>query len=89
MRILEEPVAKRSKNLSLDPEAIRRAERYSELHDTNVSRLVNEFLLSLPVAEEASEEGLTPVVRRILGVAEGSRGEEDYHDHLIEKYGRR
>ena len=37
-------MAKQSKNLSLDPEAVRRGERYSEHHQTNVSQLVNNFL---------------------------------------------
>lgn len=80
-------MAKQSKNLSLDPEAVRRGERYSELHQTNVSQLVNNFLSSLPLDEEVSEASLTPTVRRMLGIAEGGQGVEDYHDHLIEKYG--
>ncbi|MBX6362471.1 MAG: hypothetical protein IRZ00_01275 [Gemmatimonadetes bacterium] len=82
-------MAKQSKNLSLDPEAVRRGERYSELHGTNVSQLVNNFLLSLPVAADVADEALTPTVRRILGVARGSRGIEEYREHLVEKYGRR
>jgi hypothetical protein len=80
---------KQSKNLSLDPEAIRRGERYSELHDTNVSQLVNNFLSSLPVDGEVSEEGIGPTVRRLLGIAEGSKGVKAYHEHLEEKYGSR
>ncbi len=80
-------MAKQSKNLSLDPEAVRRGERYSEMHQTNVSQLVNNFLSSLPVDEDVAEAKLTPTVRRMLGVAEGARGEEEYHEHLIEKYG--
>ncbi len=81
-------MAKRSKNLSLDPEAVRRGERYSALHDTNVSQLVNNFLASLPLDEDGSEATLTPTVRRLLGIAEGARGEQEYHEHLVEKYGR-
>jgi hypothetical protein len=79
-------MAKQSKNLSLDPEAIRRGERYSKLHETNVSQLVNNFLSSLPLEDDPSEERLTRTVRRILGIAAGSRGVEDYHEHLLEKY---
>lgn len=79
-------MAKRNKNLSLDPEAIRRGERYSELHRTNVSQLVNNFLASLPV--DAAEEGaLSPAVRRLVGIASGSEGLEEYHRHLERKYG--
>ncbi len=81
-------MAKRSKNLSLDPEAVRRGERYAQEHDTNVSQLVNNFLASLPMDEELANAALTPTVRRMLGVAEGGRGVEEYHEHLVEKYGR-
>lgn len=79
---------KRSKNLSLDPEAVRRGERYSELHGTNVSQLVSGFLSSLPLEDEEREERLSPAVRRLLGVAAGSDGEQEYHRYLVEKYGR-
>jgi hypothetical protein len=80
---------RQSKNLSLDPEAVRRGERYSKLHRTNISQLVNNFLSSLPVDEDVAEMSLTPTVRRMLGIAEGARGVEDYHEHLIDKYGGR
>lgn len=80
-------MAKQSKNLSLDPEAVRRGERYSELHQTNISQLVNNFLSSLPVGEDLTEAKLTPSVRRMLGIAAGARGVEDYREHLLKKYG--
>jgi hypothetical protein len=79
-------VARQSKNLSLDPEAVRRGERYSELHGTNLSQLVTNFLLSLPVTDE--EQPLSPTVRRLLGVGSGDVTREDYHRYLAEKYGR-
>ena len=78
---------KQSKNLSLDPEAIKRGERYSKLHDTNVSQLVNRFLSALPVTEEAEPE-FSPTVRRLLGVASSKDALKQYRHHLIEKYGR-
>lgn len=80
-------MARRSKNLSLDPEAVRRGERYSELHGTNISRLVSNFLSSLPIDAEDGRESLSPAVRRLLGVASGEGGVDDYHRHLEEKYG--
>jgi hypothetical protein len=78
-------MAKRSKNLSLDPEAVRRAERYSELHHTNVSQLVSNFLAALPLEEEAAARPLSPAVQRLLGIATGE-GKEEYHQYLREKY---
>lgn len=81
-------MAKRSKNLSLDADAVRRGERYSELHRTNVSQLVSNFLSTLPV--DAGEQGsdLSPAVRRLLGVGSENVDVADYRRHLVEKYGR-
>lgn len=79
-------MARVTKNLSLDPKAVERGERYSELHSTSLSQLVSDFLLRLPVDEE--EPDLPPVVRRLLGVAKGGPDENDYHEYLFEKYGK-
>ena len=79
---------KRSKNLSLDPEAIRRGEQYSELHGTTVSQLVSRFLAALPLAGEEEEPPLTPAVRRLVGVGAGGPQLEDYRRYLAEKSGR-
>ena len=80
-------MAKQSKNLSLDPEAVTRGERYSELHETNVSQLVNRFLSSLPVGDD-TEITLSPAVSRLLGVASDKSSVKRYRQHLVEKYGR-
>jgi hypothetical protein len=80
-------MAKPSKNLSLDPEAVSRGERYSELHGTNVSQLVNRFLSSLPLEDE-SELRLTPVVSRLIGIVSDKDAVKHYRQHLVEKYGR-
>lgn len=79
---------KQSKNLSLDPEAVRRGERYSELHRTNVSQIVNNFLAALPLEGDARERPLPAVVGRLLGSAADGGDVEDYHRYLVEKYGR-
>jgi hypothetical protein len=81
-------VTKQSKNLSLDPEAVRRGERFSELHQTNISQLVNNFLSNLPIESEDQERTFSPAVRRLLGIGSGSTDVEDFHRHLSEKYGR-
>ena len=76
---------KRPKNLLLDPDAVARGERYSRRHGTNLSRLVGDFLRSLPLA--ADESALTPAVRRLWGVARGGdAGREAYRRHLGKKY---
>ena len=75
-----------TKNLSLDPAAVERGERYSERHATSLSQLVSDLLLRLPADDE--EADLTPTVRRLMGIAKGDVDEEDYRQHLLDKYGR-
>jgi hypothetical protein len=77
---------KKPKNLSLEPDAVARGERYSQMHGTNLSRLVSDFLRSLPLG--GSGEPVSPAVRRLRGIA--ATGEEDpsaYREHLRRKYG--
>jgi hypothetical protein len=81
-------MAKQTKNLSLDPDAVRRGERYSDLHQTNLSKLVSNFLASLPLEGEDHDPPLTPAVHRLLGSGSGGTGVEDYRRHLVDKYGR-
>lgn len=83
----DEPMPKQSKNLSLDPDAVTRGERYSELHETNVSQLVNRFLSSLPVGDD-SENGFSPAVSRLIGLASDKNAVKRYRQHLDKKYGR-
>jgi hypothetical protein len=83
-----EALPKQSKNLSLDPEAVRRGERYSELHRTNLSQLVGNFLSGLPIDSESEGAPLSPAVRRLIGVGAGETDLEDYRRWLVEKHGR-
>ncbi len=79
---------KRPKNLLLDPDAVARGERYSRRHGTSLSRLVGDFLRSLPLG--ADESTLTPAVRRLWGIARGGDADrEAYRQHLARKYGHR
>jgi hypothetical protein len=79
-------LTKKSKNLSLDPDAVARGERYSRLHGTNLSRLVSDFLRLLPLGPPARP--VSPAVRRLRGIARGSTADRaTYHDHLHRKYG--
>jgi hypothetical protein len=73
--------------LSLDAPTVERAKRYSEVHGTSVSQLVGTFLSQLPLDSDDKMADLTPTVRRLLGVAKGGPGKEEYRRHLLEKYG--
>lgn len=55
-------------HLSIDPDVLERARRYSERPDTSISRLVSNFLAGLPLEKLPETEELTPTVRRLLGV---------------------
>jgi len=80
-------MAKQRKTLSLDPEAVKRGEQYSQLHNTNVSQLVNRFLSALPIGDE-DENKFSPTVRRLIGIAPDGDAVQEYHEHLVEKHGR-
>lgn len=77
---------KRPTNLSLDVDALERGKRYSRLHGTSLSKLVNDYLRSLPGDSELKP--LSPVVQRLSGIAAGGKvGREDYRRYLRRKYG--
>ena len=79
-------MSKQRLNITVDPAVIERARRYTERHNTSISRLVTAFLSRLP--DEGVPEELTPTVKRLLGVARGGPDRQDYRDHLVDKYGR-
>jgi hypothetical protein len=79
-------LTKKPKNLSLEPDAIARGERFSQLHGTNLSRLVSDFLRALPLG--TSKQPLSPVVRRLRGAAAKSKLDRaTFREHLSRKYG--
>jgi hypothetical protein len=77
------------KNLSLEPDAIARGERYGRRHGKNLSQLVNDFLRALPLTSPPARD-LSPLVRRLRGIAAGGKtGRAEYRKHLLRKYGGR
>jgi hypothetical protein len=78
-------MARKVKNLSLDPEAVQRGEKYSRRHSTSVSQLVSDFLSGLPGEGDRIE--LAPAVKRLLGLARGGN-EAAYRQYLEKKYGK-
>jgi hypothetical protein len=95
-------MAKETLSIEIDTSLIERVHRYSAEHGKGVSETMSELIENLPVepagtaALEQSDDDddeewlakLTPAVRSLLGVASGSVDEEDYHQYLLEKYGR-
>ncbi len=76
-------MAKVVKNLTLDPEAVERGERFGRKRGTTISRIVSDFLSGLP---EESDDVLAPAVGRLLGLAKGKGDERSYHRYLEKKY---
>ncbi|MDO8501608.1 MAG: DUF6364 family protein [Gemmatimonadaceae bacterium] len=76
-------MAKVVKNLTLDPEAVKRGERYSRRKGTSVSQIVSDFLSRLP---DDGDSKLSPTVGRLLGIARGKGDEEAYRRYLEKKY---
>jgi hypothetical protein len=81
---------KKATNLTLDPDAVARGERYGARHGRKLSQLVNGFLSALPGPEDEAElADLSPAVRRLYGAAAGGTADrEDHRAHLLTKYGR-
>ena len=73
------------KNLTLDPDAVKKGEIYGRKKGTSISQLVSDFLSALPDNEH---EPLSPAVSRLLGVASGKNDESTYHRYLEKKYSR-
>ena len=81
---------KKATNLTLDPDAVARGERYGARHGRKLSQLVNGFLAALPGGDDEGElADLSPAVRRLYGVAAGGTTDRDaYCEHLSQKYRR-
>lgn len=79
-------MTKQRLNLTVDPEVVERARRYSERNHTSISNLVGDFLASLPADEPLEGDELTPAVRRLVGIAKGGLDRSDYRKHLVEKH---
>jgi len=80
-------MTKKRLNITVDPEVLDRARRYSRRHGTSISHLVGEFLSALPRKGSDSESDLPPTVRRLRGIARRGPDRNDYRQHLADKHG--
>ncbi len=90
MEVFVSKPLKKPKNLSLEPSAIARGERYARLHGTSLSSLVSDYLAALPLGSPGAIQ--SPAVRRLYGSAAAKRGRREpgraeYRDHLARKHG--
>lgn len=68
--------------LSVDPRIVARAKRFSERHETTVSRLVSEFLEGL----EDEERAATPIATRLRGILHDDVKSDEHRVHLEQKH---
>lgn len=73
-------------NLTVDRDALERGRRYGDRHGLSLSRLVSDYLRTLPDPAGPYAD-LTPAVRRLLGSGLGAGDREDYRRYLEEKHG--
>jgi hypothetical protein len=74
--------------LTIDHETVERAKRFGERHRTSISKLVGDFLSRLPEDDDELLANLPPITKRLYGCAAGGADEDDYHEYLLDKYGR-
>ena len=73
--------------LRLDDGLIRNAKRYSSKSGKSVSRLVADYFALIDSGEDVSGPEITPRIRSLIGSLKGAAAtEEDYRQHLEEKY---
>ncbi len=70
--------------LSIDAATVDKAKRYVAAHGTSLSRLLTQYLDSLP---DDTRQPLPPMVSRLSGVLPPSAAIEEYAAHLHRKYG--
>jgi hypothetical protein len=71
--------------IRLPKKLLENAKRYARQQNTTLTQLINEYLYHIPAPLNALEEA--PIVRRLSGTLSQNVSEEDYKNHLEEKYG--
>lgn len=69
--------------LSIDADTVKKAKRYVAAHGTSLSRLLTQYLASLP---DDARQPLPPRVSRLAGLLPLQADVEEYKVHLRGKY---
>jgi len=70
--------------LSIDAETVKKAKRYVAAHGTSLSRLLTQYLASLP---DDTRQPFPPRVSRLAGVLPPQTDIAEYRAHLHSKHG--
>ncbi|MGK2953777.1 MAG: DUF6364 family protein [Thiobacillus sp.] len=71
--------------LSIDAGTVKKAKRYVAAHGTSLSRLLTQYLASLP--DDTRQKTLPPRVGRLAGILPPQTDIEEYKSHLHSKHG--
>lgn len=71
--------------LSIDAATVEKAKRYVAAHGTSLSRLLTQYLASLP--DDTRQTNLPPRVARLAGILPPQTDIEEYKAHLHSKHG--
>ena len=74
--------------LKLEQEIIEKAKEYARLHNTSLSRIIENYLQKITNNSEAKET-ITPLVKSLSGIIELKKDfhhKKDYSEFLINKY---
>jgi hypothetical protein len=77
---------KRPKNLLLDGDALEHGETYARLSGTTLSRLVEDYLVSLPTVWNKRYQIRTEVVRELYAAARVSPEDAKQQAEFLEKW---
>ncbi len=69
--------------LSIDADTVKKAKRYVAAHGTSLSRLLTQYLASLP---DDTRQTWPPRVGRLAGVLPPQTDTDEYKEHLHGKY---
>lgn len=81
--------AKRPKNLLLDGDALVYGEAYASYHGTTLSRLVEDFLTTLPRITEPTYQIKTAIVSELYGKAVVSQADAEQQRDFLERWRKR
>lgn len=80
---------KRPKNLLLDSQTVAEAERYARSHGTTLSRMVEDYLRTLPGPDQAGYLVQSPIVSELYGRAVTTAKDAEQQREFLKRWRQR
>ncbi len=74
--------------LKLEEDIIEKAKDYAKLHQTSLSKLIENYLFNI-ISEDEPKDKITPLVKSLSGIIDVPQDydhKKEYADYLINKY---